>query len=183
MQNTFKITALTLAFALAACSNESGEEKAKEETSATPTETSAETPTAPDATEVVETAVNADLAYLEANKAKADVQVTESGLQYKVLTEGSGKSPNATSQVTVHYEGKLITGDIFDSTYKHGEPVQFILNQVIPGWTEALQLMQEGAAYELYIPFELGYGAHGISGSIPPFATLIFKVELISVDS
>ena len=126
---------------------------------------------------------NAQFSFLDDNAAKEDVKVTESGLQYKVLTEGSGKSPNATSQVTVHYEGKLITGDIFDSSYKRGETIQFGLNQVIPGWTEALQLMQEGAAYELYIPFELGYGARGSGGSIPPFATLIFKVELISVDN
>lgn len=126
---------------------------------------------------------NAQFSWLDDNATKDGVSTTESGLQYKVLTEGEGKIPSATSQVTVHYEGKLITGDIFDSSYKRGETIQFGLNQVIPGWTEGLQLMKEGATYELYIPYSIGYGERGSGGSIPPFATLIFKVELISVDS
>jgi len=126
---------------------------------------------------------NAQFSWLDDNATKDGVSTTESGLQYKVLTEGEGKTPSATSQVTVHYEGKLITGDIFDSSYKRGETIQFGLNQVIPGWTEGLQLMKEGSTYELCIPYSIGYGERGSGGSIPPFATLIFKVELISVDS
>lgn len=126
---------------------------------------------------------NAQFSYLDDNATKEGVSVTESGLQYKVLTQGEGKTPSATSQVTVHYEGSLTTGEVFDSSYKRGETIQFGLNQVIPGWTEGLQLMQEGSTYELYIPYSIGYGERGSGASIPPFATLIFKVELISVDS
>ena len=126
---------------------------------------------------------NAQFSYLDDNAEKDGVKSTDTGLQYKVLTEGEGKSPEATSQVTVHYEGKLTTGEIFDSSYKRGETIQFGLNQVIPGWTEGLQLMTEGSTYELTIPYSIGYGERGSGGSIPPFATLIFKVELVSVDS
>lgn len=120
--------------------------------------------------------------FLESNKTKEGVQVTESGLQYKVLTKGSGKMPTAESNVTVHYLGKLIDGTEFDSSYKRNEPATFNLGQVIQGWTEALQLMQEGDKFELYVPYELGYGERGAGGDIPPFATLIFEVELISVN-
>jgi len=126
---------------------------------------------------------NAQFSWLDENANKEDVSVTDSGLQYKVLTQGEGKVPSATSQVTVHYEGKLITGDIFDSSYRRGETIQFGLNQVIPGWTEGLQLMNEGSTYELYIPHDIGYGERGSGASIPGYATLIFKVELVSVDS
>lgn len=131
----------------------------------------------------METFKNAQFTFLDENAKEDGVSVTESGLQYKVLTEGDGKCPSATSQVTVHYEGKLINGEIFDSSYRRGETIQFGLNQVIPGWTEGLQLMKEGSTYELYIPYSIGYGERGSGGSIPPYATLIFKVELISVDS
>lgn len=119
------------------------------------------------------------------NNAKQDgVQVTESGLQYRVIEAGTGgKSPSATSKVTVHYAGKLIDGTEFDSSYKRGQPIDFPLNGVIPGWTEGLQLMQEGDKYEFFIPYDLGYGERGSGRNIPPFATLIFTVELLSVDS
>ena len=120
--------------------------------------------------------------FLESNKNKEGVQVTKSGLQYKVLTKGKGKMPTAESNVTVHYRGKLINGTEFDSSYKRNEPATFNLGQVIQGWTEALQLMQEGDKFELYIPYEIGYGERGAGGDIPPFATLIFEVELISVN-
>lgn len=125
---------------------------------------------------------NEQAAFLEENAEKGGITATASGLQYRVITEGSGKSPSATSQVTVHYAGTLINGDEFDSSYKRGEPISFGLNQVIAGWTEGVQLMKEGGKYEFFIPYNLGYGERG-SRNIPPFATLIFTVELISVDS
>jgi len=125
---------------------------------------------------------NEQAAFLEENAKKDGITATASGLQYRVITEGSGKSPSATSQVTVHYAGTLINGDEFDSSYKRGEPISFGLNQVIAGWTEGVQLMKEGGKYEFFIPYNLGYGERG-SRNIPPFATLIFTVELISVDS
>lgn len=107
---------------------------------------------------------------------------TASGLKYKVLKEGNGKSPKATDNVTVHYEGKLTDGTVFDSSYKGGSPITFPLNRVIPGWTEGLQLMKEGAVYEFYIPYQLAYGEQGTPGGpIGPKADLIFKVELIKV--
>lgn len=105
---------------------------------------------------------------------------TASGLKYKVLQKGSGKQPSATSIVKVNYEGKLLDGTIFDSSYERGEPIEFPLNRVIPGWTEGLQLMHEGDIYELYIPYNLAYGETG-AGPIPPKADLIFKVELLEV--
>ncbi|MES1913295.1 MAG: hypothetical protein MHM6MM_005495 [Cercozoa sp. M6MM] len=117
--------------------------------------------------------------FLTENAQKEDVTVTPSGLQYKVLVEGDGKKPaSASNRVEVHYEGRLIDGTIFDSSYKRGQTITFGLNQVIPGWTEGVMLMKEGSTYELYIPSDLGYGPRGIPGTIPPAATLIFKVEL-----
>ena len=104
-----------------------------------------------------------------------------SGLQYKVLTEGTGKKPSATSQVKCHYEGTLLSGVKFDSSYDRGEPAVFGLNQVIAGWTEGVQLMSEGSKYEFYIPYDLAYGEHGAPGAIPPYAALKFVVELIEV--
>lgn len=120
--------------------------------------------------------------FLEENKKKEGVTVTSSGLQYKVLSAGKGKAPAATDNVTVHYTGKLVDGTVFDSSIKRGEPATFVVNQVIPGWTEALQLMHEGDKWVLFIPSDLGYGAQGAGGQIPPHSTLIFDVELIKVN-
>lgn len=119
--------------------------------------------------------------FLAENGKKEGVVTLKSGLQYEVLKEGNGKKPKATDQVKCHYEGTLINGQVFDSSYKRNEPAVFPLNQVIPGWTEGLQLMQEGAKYRFYIPYILAYGESGAGGSIPPFATLIFDVELLEV--
>lgn len=121
--------------------------------------------------------------FLAENKTKEGVQATESGLQYKVLTEGSGPSPDANDSVTVHYEGRLIDGTVFDSSRERGEPVTFPVDAVIPGWTEALQLMQEGATYMLYIPPELAYGERGAGAQIGPNETLVFEVELLKVNA
>ena len=119
--------------------------------------------------------------FLAENGKKEGVVTLKSGLQYEVLREGNGKKPKATDQVKCHYEGTLINGQVFDSSYKRNEPAVFPLNQGIPGWTEGLQLMQEGAKYRFYIPYILAYGESGAGGSIPPFATLIFDVELLEV--
>ena len=120
-------------------------------------------------------------AFLAANKNKPGVITLPSGLQYKVLREGGDKMPGRTDKVRCHYEGKFTNGQVFDSSYKRGEPAVFGVNQVIAGWTEALQLMGEGAEWELYIPYNLAYGEAGAHGAIPPYAALIFKVELIEV--
>jgi FKBP-type peptidyl-prolyl cis-trans isomerase FklB len=119
--------------------------------------------------------------FLAENKKKEGVVTTKSGLQYTVLQEGTGKKPKATDRVKCHYEGFLINGNVFDSSVQRGEPAVFPLNQVIAGWTEGLQLMQEGAKYRFFIPYLLAYGESGAGGSIPPFATLIFDVELLEV--
>ena len=119
--------------------------------------------------------------YLAENAKKEGVITTKSGLQYKVLTEGKGKQPTAKDTVMCHYEGFLIDGTVFDSSVQRGEPATFPLQQVIAGWTEGLQLMKEGAKYRFFIPYRLGYGEGGAGASIPPFATLIFDVELIQV--
>lgn len=119
--------------------------------------------------------------FLEENKKKEGVKVTPSGLQYKVIQEGTGIQPLATDQVEVHYEGTLIDGTKFDSSYDRNETITFPLNGVIRGWTEGLQLMKEGAIYMLYIPAELGYGERGAGGVIGPNETLVFKVELKKV--
>jgi len=117
--------------------------------------------------------------FLAENKAKEGVKTTSSGLQYKVIKEGSGPKPKATSRVTVHYRGTLLDGKEFDSSYEHGQPVTFPLNQVIPGWTEGVQLMSKGAKYQFWIPAALCYGESGSPPAIPPNATLAFEVELI----
>lgn len=119
--------------------------------------------------------------FLAENAKKAGVTVTKSGLQYEVITEGTGRSPKATDTVRCHYHGTLIDGTVFDSSYQRNAPADFGLNQVIPGWTEGVQLMKEGAKYRFYIPYNLAYGEHGAPGAIPPYAALIFDVELIKV--
>ena len=119
--------------------------------------------------------------FLAANAKKEGVVTLPSGLQYQVLREGNGKRPKATDQVRCHYEGTLINGTVFDSSYKRGEPAVFGLNQVIKGWTEGVQLMQEGAKYRFFIPYDLAYGERGAGQQIPPFAALIFDVEFIEV--
>lgn len=120
-------------------------------------------------------------AFLEANKEKENVQVTDSGLQYQVLEDGDGPSPAETDRVTVHYEGTLLDGTVFDSSYDRGQPATFPLNGVISGWTEGLQLMKEGAKYRFFIPSDLAYGERGSPPAIAPNATLIFDVELLEV--
>ena len=118
-------------------------------------------------------------AFLEANRTKEGVTTLPSGLQYKVLTEGSGPKPASTDTVTVHYRGTLIDGTEFDSSYSRNEPATFPLNRVIKGWTEGLQLMGEGAKWELTIPPDLGYGPQGAGARIPPQSALVFEVELV----
>lgn len=120
-------------------------------------------------------------AFLEENKKRPNVVTLPSGLQYEIITEGKGKKPEATDQVKCHYEGTLIDGTLFDSSIKRGEPAVFGVNQVIPGWVEALQLMPEGSKWKLYIPSDLAYGAQGAGEMIPPHSTLVFEVELIEV--
>ena len=119
--------------------------------------------------------------FLAENAKKEGVKTTASGLQYKVLRDGNGKQPKATDQVECHYEGTLIDGTKFDSSYDRGQTATFPLNQVIAGWTEGLQLMREGAKYRFFIPYQLAYGERGAGASIPPYAALIFDVELVAV--
>ena len=120
-------------------------------------------------------------AFLAENAKKEGIVTLPSGLQYEVITSGTGRKPKATDKVKCHYEGTLIDGTVFDSSYRRGEPAVFPLNGVIKGWTEGLQLMSEGAKYRFYIPFALAYGANGAGASIPPYAALIFDVELLEV--
>ena len=120
-------------------------------------------------------------AFLEENKKAAGVVVTDSGLQYKILTEGNGAKPTAESTVRVHYTGSLIDGTVFDSSVKRGTPAEFPVGGVIKGWTEALQLMPVGSKWRLTIPHNLAYGERGAGASIPPFATLVFEVELLDI--
>ena len=119
--------------------------------------------------------------FLEANRQKDGVKETASGLQYVVEKEGEGAQPGSQDEVTVHYTGKLLDGTVFDSSVNRGEPATFPLNRVIPGWTEGVQLMKEGAKYTFFIPSDLAYGAQGVPNAIPPHSTLIFEVELIKV--
>jgi FKBP-type peptidyl-prolyl cis-trans isomerase FklB len=120
-------------------------------------------------------------AFLELNRSKEGVVALASGLQYREIKAGNGKSPKATDQVTTHYKGTLLDGTTFDSSYDRGEPAQFPVNGVIAGWTEALQLMKEGSVWELFIPSKLAYGERGAGGKIGPNATLVFTVELLKV--
>ena len=131
--------------------------------------------------EKAQTAIAEGKVYLEENAKRDGVTQTKSGLQYEVLTEGTGKSPKATDTVRCHYEGRLLDGTVFDSSYKRGEPADFGLNQVIPGWTEGVQLMKEGAKFRFHIPYLLAYGERGAGAQIPPYSTLVFDVELIKV--
>ena len=132
--------------------------------------------------EEAEKAIAEGKVFLEANGKREGVVQTKSGLQYEVLSEGKGeRSPKATDTVVCHYEGRLVSGKVFDSSYERNQPAEFGLNQVIPGWTEGLQLMSEGAKFRFYIPYLLGYGEQGAGPSIPPYSTLVFDVELISV--
>lgn len=126
-------------------------------------------------------AKEAGVKFLEENGKREGVRTTASGLQYVVEKEGTGRQPKATDNVTVHYTGRLLNGHVFDSSVSRGEPATFPLNRVIPGWTEGLQLMKEGAKYVFFIPSDLAYGAHGAGNDIPPHSTLIFEVELIKV--
>ncbi len=126
-------------------------------------------------------AIEAGASYLKENGTREGVITTKSGLQYEILQEGNGNSPKATDKVRCHYEGRLIDGTVFDSSYQRGEPADFGLNQVIPGWTEGVQLMKEGAKYRFHIPYVLGYGERGAGSQIPPYSTLVFDVELIKV--
>lgn len=119
--------------------------------------------------------------YLAENAKKEGLVTLPSGLQYLVIKEGNGKRPKATDKVKCHYEGMLVDGTLFDSSVQRGEPATFPLNQVIAGWTEGLQLMTEGSKYRFFIPYTLGYGERGAGASIPPFAALVFDVELIEV--
>ena len=128
-----------------------------------------------------EAAKRAGEEYLEKNAARSGVTVLTSGLQYEVVREGTGRKPKATDSVKCHYEGTLVDGTVFDRSRRRGEPAVFPLNGVIRGWTEGLQLMQEGAVYRFFIPYNLAYGENGAGASIPPYAALVFEVELIEV--
>lgn len=128
-----------------------------------------------------EVAKQAGEKFLAENAKRAGVTVLPSGLQYEIVSEGSGRKPKATDKVKCHYEGTLVDGTVFDSSRRRGEPAVFPLNGVIRGWTEGLQLMQEGAVYRFFIPYNLAYGENGAGGSIPPYAALVFEVELIEV--
>lgn len=120
--------------------------------------------------------------FLAENAKRPEVKTTPSGLQYEIIEATIGQKPKATDKVKVHYEGTLTDGTVFDSSYKRGEPMTFGLNQVIKGWTEGLQLMSIGSKYKLYIPYQLGYGAQGAGAAIPPYAALIFTVELLGIE-
>jgi FKBP-type peptidyl-prolyl cis-trans isomerase FklB len=122
-------------------------------------------------------------AYLVENAKRDEVTVTDSGLQYEVLATGDGEKPTAASTVRTHYHGTFINGDIFDSSVDRGQPAEFPVGGVIPGWTEALQLMTEGSKWRLYVPYNLAYGEQGSQGAIPPYSTLVFDVELLAIVS
>jgi len=122
-------------------------------------------------------------AYLVENAKRAEVTVTESGLQYEVLATGEGAKPTAQSTVRTHYHGTFINGDVFDSSYDRGQPAEFPVGGVIAGWTEALPMMTEGSKWRLYVPYNLAYGERGSQGAIPPYSTLVFDVELLAIVS
>jgi FKBP-type peptidyl-prolyl cis-trans isomerase FklB len=130
----------------------------------------------------VTTETNPGTAFLTANAGKEGVITTASGLQYKVIKSGTGESPKLTDTVRVHYQGTLIDGTIFDSSIQRGQPISFPVNRVIPGWTEALQLMKVGDKWQLFIPAKLAYGDQSPSPAIPPNSVLIFEVELLGIE-
>jgi len=131
---------------------------------------------------MAQTAIEKGEKFLAENGNRPGVKTTPSGLEYEVITEGTGKKPKASNRVSVNYSGKLLDGTEFDSSYKRGEPIEFRLNEVIPGWTEGVQLMKEGAKYRFFIPSKLAYGTEGTPGGpIGPNETLIFEVELLKV--
>jgi FKBP-type peptidyl-prolyl cis-trans isomerase FklB len=119
--------------------------------------------------------------FLAENAKRDEVTVTESGLQYEVIATGEGEKPSAASTVRTHYHGTFINGDVFDSSYDRGQPAEFPVGGVIPGWTEALQMMTEGSKWRLYIPYQLAYGERGSQGAIPPYSALVFDVELLAI--
>lgn len=127
-------------------------------------------------------AIEAGKKFLEENKTKAGVVTLPSGLEYKIIKTGTGPKPTAESFVEVHYHGTLIDGTVFDSSVERNKTAKFGVNQVIPGWTEILQLMPVGSKWIVYVPYELGYGAHGAGDKIPPFSTLIFEIELLAIE-
>ncbi|WP_353570579.1 FKBP-type peptidyl-prolyl cis-trans isomerase [Candidatus Albibeggiatoa sp. nov. BB20] len=131
--------------------------------------------------EQVKVAAAAGEAFLEQNAQRSEVTVTESGLQYEVLAEGTGEKPTETQQVRVHYHGQLVDGTVFDSSVERGEPAEFPVNGVIQGWIEALQLMPVGSKWKLAIPHDLAYGDQGAGPAIPPYSALVFEVELIAI--
>jgi len=133
--------------------------------------------------ELSKQAAEAGRLFLEENEKKEGVSVTESGLQYEVINEGSGEKPSAASTVRTHYHGTLIDGTVFDSSYERGQPAEFAVNGVIAGWTEALQMMSVGSKWRLAIPYELAYGEQGAGGAIAPYSTLVFDVELLEIVS
>ena len=126
--------------------------------------------------------IEENTAFLDENAKRDEVVVLPSGLQYEVIKKGTGATPTSTDQVKVHYEGALIDGTVFDSSIERGEPMVFGVTQVIPGWTEALQLMPVGSKWKVYIPYDLGYGAQGSGADIKPFSTLVFDVELLGIE-
>ncbi|WP_417450119.1 FKBP-type peptidyl-prolyl cis-trans isomerase [Kordiimonas sp.] len=181
MQKALKFAAIAAMLGLAACSNDSSENEKTEDAKDGAPQTQDQKATDTMTEQAAFKAEN--LAYLEENKKKEGVQVTASGLQYRVVESGDGKSPSAEDFVTVHYAGRLIDGSEFDSSYKRGEPATFPAGRLIPGWTEALQMMQVGDKWELAIPAEIAYGPNGAGGVIPGDATLVFDVELLGVMS
>lgn len=128
-----------------------------------------------------EEVIQAGETFLKENAEKEGIQTTDSGLQYEVIHAGSGSIPTLSDKVRTHYEGTLLNGEVFDSSYRRGEPAEFPVSGVIKGWTEALQLMQEGAKWRLYIPYQLAYGEQGAGGAIGPYETLVFDIELLAV--
>ncbi len=173
------MASLAMSAMLSSCGNK---EKAAEEAAATEAAENSELVWSPTETmNVADLNAKTGEEFLAENAKRPEVKTTPSGLQYEVLTEGTGAQPTATDQVVVHYTGKLIDGTVFDSSVDRGEPATFGVTQVIPGWVEALQMMKAGSAWRLYIPSDLAYGPRGAGGVIGPNETLIFDVTLLEV--